>query len=150
MLRDVIQKGTGRKAKVLGRNDLAGKTGTTNGPKDAWFSGYNYHLVTTTWLGFDQNYALGRREYGGTSALPIWINYMKVALDGIPEKVRELPAGLVSVRIDPTTGKRAAPGNTKAIFELFRAENIPSFAEDIDPINIISGEKDSVQAEDLF
>lgn len=148
MLRDVIKKGTARKAKVLGRNDLAGKTGTTNGPKDAWFSGYNHHAVTTTWLGFDQNYALGRGEYGGTSALPIWIDYMRVALDGIPEKTRQLPVGLISVRIDPSTGKRASPGDRNAIFELFRTENMPDFKQDTDPIGIM--EDNSTSPEDLF
>lgn len=127
ILRDVIQKGTGRKAKKLGRNDLAGKTGTTNGPKDAWFSGYNQHIVATTWLGFDQNYALGRREYGGTSALPIWIDFMETALDGVPEEPRTLPDGLTSVRIDPSTGKRAHADQNNAIFEIFRQENVPAF-----------------------
>jgi penicillin-binding protein 1A len=148
MLRDVIKKGTARKAKALKRNDLAGKTGTTNGPKDAWFSGYNHHTVTTVWLGFDQSYALGRGEYGGTSALPIWIDYMRVALDGIPEKTRELPVGLISVRIDPITGKRASPGDSNAIFELFRTENTPEFKEDTDPIGIM--EYNSASPEDLY
>lgn len=134
ILRDVIKKGTGRKAKALGRKDLAGKTGTTNGPKDAWFSGYNEHIVATTWLGFDQNYALGRREYGGTSALPIWIDFMETALDGVPEKPRRLPDGLTSVRIDPTTGKRARADQSNAIFEIFRRENVPDFATDTAPI----------------
>ncbi len=133
ILRDVIKKGTGRKAKSLGRNDLAGKTGTTNGPKDAWFSGYNQHLVATTWLGFDQNYALGRREYGGTSALPIWIDFMEIALDGVPEQTRTLPDGLTSVRIDPVTGKRARTDQKDAIFETFRQENVPEFSEDEAP-----------------
>jgi penicillin-binding protein 1A len=133
ILRDVIKKGTGRKAKTLGRNDLAGKTGTTNGPKDAWFSGYNQHIVATTWLGFDQNYALGRREYGGTSALPIWIDFMETALEGVPEQSRSLPNGLTSVRIDPVTGKRARTDQKNAVFEIFRQENVPEFAEDEAP-----------------
>ncbi|MAZ89056.1 MAG: peptidase [Cellvibrionaceae bacterium] len=134
MLRDVIQKGTGRKAKALGRTDLAGKTGTTNGPKDAWFSGYNSHIVATTWLGFDQNYALGRREYGGTSALPIWIDFMGTALDGVPEQPRALPDGLTSVRIDPETGKRARSDQNNGIFEIFRQENLPDYADEAEPI----------------
>ena len=127
MLRDVITKGTGRRARALGRSDLAGKTGTTNGPKDAWFSGYNHHIVATTWLGFDQNSPLGRREYGGTSALPIWIDFMRTALKGIPEAPRQLPNGLTSVRIDSITGKRTRADNPNAIFEIFRAENVPEF-----------------------
>jgi penicillin-binding protein 1A len=130
MLRDVIKKGTGRRAQVLGRNDLAGKTGTTNGPKDAWFSGYNGHMVATTWLGFDQNLPLGRGEYGGSAALPIWIDFMRTALDGIPDTVREQPDGLITVRIDPETGLRARPDNPDAIFEIFRAENAPTLEDD--------------------
>lgn len=148
MLRDVIKRGTGRKAKQLGRNDLAGKTGTTNGPKDAWFSGYSSHMVTTTWLGFDENYNLGRREYGGTSALPIWIEYMREALAGKPEATRELPEGLISVRIDPKTGKRAHPNTPDAIFETFRLENVPEFAEQ--QAETIDNAIDEPPPEDLF
>ncbi|NIB39348.1 penicillin-binding protein 1A [Pseudomaricurvus alkylphenolicus] len=133
MLRDVIKKGTGRRAKVLERNDLAGKTGTTNGPKDAWFSGYNSHIVATTWLGFDQNLPLGKREYGGTSALPIWIDYMRMALDGVPETARSLPDGLVSVRIDPATGKRARPNQKDAIFETFETSQVPALGQEPAP-----------------
>ncbi len=133
MLRDVVRRGTGTKARSLERTDLAGKTGTTNGPRDAWFSGYNHHIVATTWLGFDQNLPLGRREYGGTSALPIWIEFMETALDGVPAKNRVLPDGLVSVRIDPVSGKRARAGQQDAIFELFRQENLPDYAEENTP-----------------
>ncbi len=128
ILKDVVKRGTGRKALALKRNDLAGKTGTTNGPTDAWYSGYNNHLVTTTWLGFDQNSKLGRNEFGGSAALPIWIDYMKVALDGIPESSREQPNGLVTVRIDPATGKLAEPGAPNAIFEIFREKNVEKIA----------------------
>lgn len=152
MLRDVIQKGTGRKAKTLGRNDLAGKTGTTNGPKDAWFSGYNQHIVATTWLGFDQNYALGRREYGGTSALPIWIDFMATALEDIAEQPRTLPDGLVSVRIDPKTGLRAQASQKDAIFEIFRLENIPDAPQELAPTLDIDTPKEQQDAlpEELF
>ncbi len=82
MLEDVIKMGTGRRALALGRADIAGKTGTTNDSKDAWFSGYNADYVTTVWTGFDQPESLGRREFGGTVALPIWMNYMGAALEG--------------------------------------------------------------------
>lgn len=125
MLRDVIRRGTGTRAKALGRYDLAGKTGTTNGPKDAWFSGYNSDVVATAWLGFDQNYDLGRREYGGSAALPMWIEFMAKALKGKAEKRRSLPEGLVSARIDPETGKRARFDDPDAIYEVFRSENLP-------------------------
>ncbi|MFK8021921.1 MAG: penicillin-binding protein 1A [Pseudomonadales bacterium] len=125
ILKDVIRRGTGTKAQSLNRRDIAGKTGTTNGPVDAWFSGYNPSLVTTVWLGFDQNQFLGRREYGGSAALPIWIQYMSDALAGQPEIIRPRPEGLTSMRIDPETGLLASPLQDNAIFELFRLENAP-------------------------
>lgn len=99
ILRDVITKGTGRKALALNRSDIGGKTGTTNGPRDAWFSGYSPHLATTVWVGFDENLMLGRNEYGGSSALPIWIDFMAEALKGKPEIHRPQPPGLVTKRI---------------------------------------------------
>jgi penicillin-binding protein 1A len=126
MLRDVVKRGTGRRALVLERGDLAGKTGTTNGPMDAWFSGYNPDVVTTAWVGFDNYTPLGRREFGGTAALPIWIEYMRAALTNSPEREREVPAGIVNVRIDPDTGLLAAPGQRNAIFEYFREEYAPA------------------------
>ena len=126
MLRDVVKRGTGRRALVLERGDLAGKTGTTNGPMDAWFSGYNPDVVTTAWVGFDNYTPLGRREFGGTAALPIWIEYMREALKDSPEREREVPAGIVNVRIDPDTGLLAAPGQRNAIFEYFREEYAPA------------------------
>lgn len=125
ILHDVITKGTGRRARVLNRPDIAGKTGTTNGPTDAWFSGYQREVVTTTWLGFDQNQVLGNREYGGSAALPIWIEYMRTALKDVPVYQPQRPVGLTSVLIDPKTGKRARPGQADAIFEIFRTGRVP-------------------------
>jgi len=125
ILQDVITRGTGTRAKVLGRKDLAGKTGTTNDQKDAWFSGYNRSLVATAWVGFDQPKTLGRGEYGGRAALPIWIDFMRDALADKPESTLQRPDGIVQARIDPKTGLRAYPGQKDAIFELFRAENLP-------------------------
>jgi penicillin-binding protein 1A len=129
MLRDVVQHGTGRRARALGRTDIAGKTGTTNGPRDAWFSGYSPSVITTTWLGFDRNTPLGRNEYGGSAALPIWLDYMQLALIEHPEVPKQQPDGLVTVRIDPATGLRAQPGSSNAIFEIFRAGNEPQLIE---------------------
>ena len=86
MLKDVVQQGTAKKAKSLGRQDLAGKTGTTNDQVDAWFNGYQKNLVASVWVGFDQPKTLGRAEYGGRAALPIWIEFMKHALDRVPEE----------------------------------------------------------------
>jgi penicillin-binding protein 1A len=126
ILQDVITQGTGRRARVLERRDIAGKTGTTNGPMDAWFSGFNRDVVTTTWVGFDEYTPLGRREFGGTAALPIWIQYMREALADSPDTPRPLPPGIVRVRIDPDSGLLAAPGQGNAIWEYFRSEYVPS------------------------
>jgi penicillin-binding protein 1A len=133
MLQDVITSGTGRKAAVaLERGDIAGKTGTTNGPTDAWFSGYNADVVASAWVGFDQNRKLGRKEFGGTAALPIWIDFMKVALADSPESSRQVPEGVVTVRIDPDTGLLAVPRQSNAIFEYFREERVPAAGERVD------------------
>lgn len=126
MLKDVVKRGTGRRALALKRNDLAGKTGTTNGPMDAWFSGYNADVVTTTWVGFDNYTPLGKREFGGTAALPIWISYMREALDNSPQQQRPTPVGIVSVRIDPATGLLAGVDQNGGIFEYFREEYLPT------------------------
>lgn len=126
MMQDVIKRGTGRRALVLKRNDLAGKTGTTNDQKDAWFSGFNSNLTTTVWVGFDQPETLGRSEFGGTAALPIWIDYMRVALKDQPESAPVPPEGIVSVRIDPKTGLLATPEQKDALFEYFREDDAPT------------------------
>lgn len=146
ILQDVIKRGTATRARVLKRNDIAGKTGTTNGPLDAWFSGYNPDIVTTTWVGFDMNDTLGRREYGGSAALPIWIDYMKVALEDKPERQLRRPQGLVSVLIDPETGERIAPGQSGGIFEIFREENVPELKHHA----ITNSVDDAFIADELF
>lgn len=126
LLKDVIARGTGRLARKLDRSDIAGKTGTTNGPRDTWFAGYNPDVATVTWVGFDQNTLLGRSEFGSSTALPIWIDFMGAALAGTPEKFPSQPNGIVTVRINPETGARAQPGDPDAIFEIFRAEDAPT------------------------
>ena len=126
ILKDVIKLGTGRRALKLERDDIAGKTGTSNGPMDAWFSGYNSEIVTSTWVGFDNFTPLGRREFGGTAALPIWIEFMRQAMEDMPEKNRVTPTGVVLTRIDPITGLASKASNEKAIFEYFRIENSPT------------------------
>jgi penicillin-binding protein 1A len=125
ILKDVIKRGTGRRALVLERNDIAGKTGTTNGPMDVWFSGYNQDVVTTAWVGFDNYTPLGRREFGGTAALPIWIEYMRAALKDSPQRERPVPPGIVTVKIDPDTGLLASAGQRNAIFEYFVQGTVP-------------------------
>jgi penicillin-binding protein 1A len=125
MLQDVIKRGTGRRALALGRPDIAGKTGTTNESKDAWFSGYNADYVTTVWTGFDQPESLGRREFGGTVALPIWMSYMGAALKDKPPHTQPEPEGILSLRVDPVSGRAASPSTPNAYFELFKAEDTP-------------------------
>ncbi|WP_428608864.1 penicillin-binding protein 1A [Sedimenticola sp.] len=125
MMRDVITRGTGIKARSLGRKDLAGKTGTTNDQRDAWFNGFNRSLVAITWVGFDSSKPLGRGEVGGRAALPAWIEFMQTALKDIPELPLKVPTGMVTVRIDPKTGKRASVDQEDAIFEVFRSEYAP-------------------------
>ncbi|MCU7876479.1 MAG: penicillin-binding protein 1A [Candidatus Thiodiazotropha sp. (ex Lucinoma borealis)] len=125
MLRDVIQHGTARKARALGRRDIAGKTGTTNDQRDAWFNGFNHYLVTTTWIGFDDVKPLGRGEVGGRAALPAWIDYMRIALNGIEEILPEMPADMVTMRIDVDTGEPVGVGSPNSIFEVFEVQNAP-------------------------
>lgn len=109
ILRDVIQHGTGQRAKALEREDLAGKTGTTNDFNDAWFSGFNGDVVTTAWVGFDQPATLGRHESGAQAALPIWMDYMRVALKDKPETKLVKPDDVIEEMIDPVTGDYAGP-----------------------------------------
>jgi penicillin-binding protein 1A len=125
MMKDVIRSGTATKALVLERSDLAGKTGTTNELNDAWFSGYTPELVTTVWVGFDVPRSLGEGEVGGVAALPIWIDYMRVALTGVPERGIPQPEGMITVRIDPDTGLLASADSEDGIFETFRADQVP-------------------------
>ncbi len=125
LMMDVIRSGTGRRALVLNRKDIGGKTGTTNDQQDAWFSGFSPDVVTTAWVGFDKPQPLGERETGGRAALPMWIEYMKTALRGLPVKPLVQPPGLVTVRIDPETGLLAGADLPDAIFETFRVENVP-------------------------
>jgi penicillin-binding protein 1A len=126
MLKDVVRRGTAYQASSqLGRRDLAGKTGTTNEQIDAWFVGYSPSLVAAVWVGFDEPATLGRGEYGGRAALPIWINYMSTALEGEPEQQMPQPPGIVTARINSTSGKLAHPGDADAIFEYFIEGTVP-------------------------
>jgi penicillin-binding protein 1A len=107
LLRDVVRAGTATKALALGRGDLAGKTGTTNDSHDAWFAGFNASLVGIAWVGFDQPKSLGERETGGGVALPIWINYMRTALRGVPETPLTPPPGVVNATVGADAGAAA-------------------------------------------
>lgn len=125
LLRDVVRFGTGRKALSLGRTDLAGKTGTTNDQVDAWFNGFNPELVAISWVGFDSPKSLGRYETGGRAALPMWIDFMKVALKDVPDEPLKQPVDMVTVKIDPKTGLLAQPTANDAIYETFRKQFVP-------------------------
>ncbi len=126
MLRDVVRAGTATRARSLGRDDLAGKTGTTNDQRDAWFNGFHPSLVANVWVGLDSNDQLGRGEVGGRAALPAWIYFMETALADVPEAPLRMPEGILQVRIDPHSGKRAYPGQPDATFEVFPADQVPS------------------------
>jgi penicillin-binding protein 1A len=144
MMQDVIRYGTARQAQSLGRKDLAGKTGTTNDQKDAWFAGYNHQIVTSVWVGFDTPQVLGARETGGSTALPIWIEYMQKALENQPEAPLPRPDGLVNVRIDRKTGLATSSSNPDSMFEIFRLGNEPK----LEPLNQQTPENKVV--EDIF
>jgi penicillin-binding protein 1A len=153
MLQDVIKRGTGRRALAMNRNDIAGKTGTTNESKDSWFSGYNADYVTTVWAGFDQPETLGRNEFGGTVALPIWMSYMSAALKDRPEHMLPEPEGIMTLRIDPLSGRAASPGTPDAYFELFKSEDSPPTMGDLDSGQEIPGSPlpaDEIAPIDLF
>ncbi|MBI5460833.1 MAG: peptidase, partial [Gammaproteobacteria bacterium] len=125
MMQDVMRRGTAQRSRQMGRDDLAGKTGTTNDQRDAWFCGFNRGLVATAWLGFDAVAPLGNDETGGHAALPVWMRYMGPMLEGVPETHLEPPPGLVTVRIDPETGLLAGSDRPDAIFETFREGQVP-------------------------
>lgn len=149
MMRDVIRHGTGRGALQLGRKDLAGKTGTTNEQRDAWFAGFNREIVAVAWVGFDNPRSLGNKETGARAALPMWKKYMEKALQGMPESVLEQPPGFVSVRIDPKTGRPASAHSPDAIFEYFLADQVPTAQPEIKDTRETSQEPSTI-TEQLF
>ena len=151
MLRDVIKLGTGRRAKVIGKKDLSGKTGTTNEQRDAWFSGYSSQVATTVWVGFDKVAPLGRRETGAKAALPIWVSFMTGALADLEDNVPERPNGLVVVRIDRKSGKLSSVGNPSSVFEVFRESNVPTRERGSDySSSEEGGQKGAIKLEQIF
>jgi penicillin-binding protein 1A len=126
MMADVIKRGTGQRAMALGRTDLAGKTGTTNESRDAWFNGFTNNLEATVWVGFDQERSLGETEEGSRTALPIWIYFMREALKGVPQKRRPMPDGLITMRVAADTGTIASAENPDAILETFMVDHLPT------------------------
>ena len=150
ILQDVIKKGTGVRARSLGRYDLAGKTGTTNDQRDAWFNGYHPDLVAVAWIGFDQLKPLGAKEAGSSAALPIWIDFMRTALAGKPEKQLKRPKGLVTVKISAETGELATDQDQDTLFEIFRTENTPGIESVVTEKPVMTGENGNPIPEQLF
>jgi penicillin-binding protein 1A len=130
MMADVIKRGTGVRARALGRSDIAGKTGTTNEAKDTWFNGFTPNLVASVWVGYDQERPLGEREEGARTALPIWIHFMREALKGVPDKRRPMPEGLVQLRVSSRTGGLVGPENPDGFMETFMADHLPAGNEE--------------------
>jgi penicillin-binding protein 1A len=124
LLKEVINTGTARKAKTLNREDIAGKTGTTNELVDAWFAGFNPDIVTVTWMGYDQPRTLGEHESGSRAALPIWIDYMKPIINEYPTKMLETPNGIIPLKINPKNGMLAKEDEA-GIYEYFYDEFLP-------------------------
>jgi len=143
MMRDVVQRGTGTAAKVLGREDVGGKTGSTNEHRDAWFSGFGGGVVTTVWVGRDDFKSLGYREYGGKAALPIWIDYMRVALEGRPVMPLDPPEGMIQVSVGP--GGQLLPEGTGGIVEWVKTEDLERMESYVD-----YGPDDTVPSEEAF
>jgi penicillin-binding protein 1A len=124
MMQDVIRRGTGSAARALGRDDLAGKTGSTNDHRDAWFVGFNGDLATAVWVGFDDYGSLGHGEFGAKAALPIWMDYMGPALKGLPSNTLPMPPGISTVLINKDSGLPTSPGDPNALSEMFKVEDV--------------------------
>ena len=159
MMRDVVRSGTGVRARrELGRSDLSGKTGTSNDRRDAWFGGFNADIAAIVWVGYDDDRPLGPREEGSRTALPIWIEFARIALKDAPEHQMEMPEGIVSVRIDRETGCPARVGQANVMFEVFREGHVPDcerLEEIADPFNNAAGidpdpEDESEEDDTLF
>ena len=130
MMWDNVRRGSGAAARRdLGRNDLAGKTGTTNDGRDLWFVGFNANIVGASWVGFDQNRPLGRYEQGASAALPMWIGFMREALSGTTEQRPKRPRGIVEFRINPETGLIADDRTPNTVFEKFDIDHVPDREE---------------------
>jgi penicillin-binding protein 1A len=125
MMKDVITRGTGRRALALGRSDLRGKTGTTNLSVDTWFNGFNDSLVASVWVGMDDPASLGESEEGARTAVPIWVDFMREALRGVPEKPRSVPDGIVEMKINARTGG-TKDADLDPVFEYFRVDKLPT------------------------
>ena len=126
LLQEVIQSGTGKRALVLNRSDLSGKTGTTNNYRDAWFSGFNQDILTTIFIGFDEPAHLGRSESGATAALPIWVDYMRTVLEDFPERPLNPPENITRRFINKDTGMVTFPQDPDGYYEYYLAGTEPN------------------------
>lgn len=151
-MRDVIRRGTGVRARVLGRTDLSGKTGTSNDRRDAWFAGFNSKVVGIVWVGYDDDRPLGPREEGSRTALPIWIEFMRIALNGVAPAQMEMPEGIVTVRISKSTGCPASASHPfeDVMFEHFREEFVPECDSIDGQLDIFNTAEDPAKKETLF
>jgi penicillin-binding protein 1A len=150
LMKDVVLRGTGAAARALDRTDLAGKTGSTNDHRDAWFVGFNGDLATAVWVGFDDFSSLGRSngvgEFGAQAALPIWMDYMGAALKGLPENTLPMPPGISTVLINRDSGLPTTASDPNAMQEVFKVE-------DVDRLRAKASqqqEKDQQHAYDIF
>jgi len=125
ILQEAAKRGTAKKVSELGRGDLAGKTGTTNEAESTWFTGFNEFLVTTVWVGFDQPMSLGNREFGSSTALPIWLDFMSPNIDFLPRNKNLPPDGIVSIKVDKKTGLKLESNSGNSIFEYYLEEYLP-------------------------
>jgi penicillin-binding protein 1A len=125
ILHDATTVGTAQRTRALGRDDLAGKTGTTQGGRDNWFNGFTSNLVASVWVGFDNDQSLGAGAEGSTTAVPIWMHFMEEALREVPSSRLPRPDGLVDLRVMPLTGVRAHPLDPEAMVETFMLSNLP-------------------------
>jgi penicillin-binding protein 1A len=148
IMRDVMRTGTGARALRLGRDDLAGKTGTTNEFVDAWFCGYVPELVAVAWIGFDTPHTLGRNETGAQAALPIWMAYMGTVLDRIPEQPLVPPEGVVALHVNPDTGLRIADAQG-GVVDYFYQEFLPAAQETLIG-GVLGGERPEEVRNQLF
>ncbi|WP_243038949.1 penicillin-binding protein 1A [Dyella sedimenti] len=147
LMQDVVKRGTGAAVAALGRDDLAGKTGSTNDHRDAWFAGFNGALVTTVWVGFDDFSSLGKGEFGAKAALPIWMSYMGAALKGQPSSLLPMPPGITTVQIDRSSGLPADAGDPNSMPEIFKVEDVDRLRNQA---NQQQEDKDQQHAYDIF
>lgn len=149
MMRDVIRHGTGRRALQLGRSDLSGKTGTSNDRRDAWFGGFNSLLSAVVWVGYDDYQPLGPGEEGSRTALPVWIDFMRIALDGAPPSAMPMPDGIVTVRINKKNGCPATASDPpgEVMFEIFEQDNVPRCENQEDQVDIFNQSGDDSEDE---